>query len=106
MLLKQEDGKVSGIRSVALEEIPEKHELISALAVSGISGNQAFDQKGEVTFFVNSDSDSVGFKPLLASGANSDNEVKYSFRYISQDGREVTQAGSCKIIPISGSMIN
>ena len=32
MLLKQEDGKVSGIRSVALEEIPEKHELISALA--------------------------------------------------------------------------
>ena len=94
MLLKQEDGKVSGIRSVALEEIPEKHELISALAVSGISGNQAFDQKGEVTFFVNSDSDSVGFKPLLASGANSDNEVKYSFRYISQDGREVTQAGS------------
>ena len=94
MLLKQEDGKVSGIRSVALEEIPEKHELISALAVSGISGNQAFDQKGEVTFFVDSDSDSVGFKPLLASGANSDNEVKYSFRYISQDGREVTQAGS------------
>ena len=94
MLLKQEGGKVSGIRSVALEEIPEKHELISALAVSGISGNQAFDQKGEVTFFVNSDSDSVGFKPLLASGANSDNEVKYSFRYISQDGREVTQAGS------------
>lgn len=36
------DGKVSGIRSVALEEIPEKHELISALAVSGISGKPGF----------------------------------------------------------------
>ena len=105
MLLKQEDGKVSGIRSVALEEIPEKHELISALAVSGISGNQAFDQKGEVTFFVNSDSDSVGFKPLLASGANSDNEVNIH-SVTSVRMAEKLHRPAAQIIPISGSMIN